>query len=276
MRQGVFEWHLFCYECKYEATTLEPSINDFVLSQNIDEEAREYALRELRQANFDRVFSVISEARGDVSSDRLLDVGAAHGWFVLKAKQKFATVSSIEPDTAIAAGALRHGVIHRVGYFPDVLSQGEVFDVIVFNDVFEHIPDLNKIVTACAGHLSHNGLLLLNLPVSSGIFYKTAKLLTYFRLYGPFERMWQKGLPSPHVHYFNETNLNLMLSQKGFHLERVASLSSVRLKRLYQRLRLTRQQSVISNIFIYICLVIFFPFLVVLPKDTKVFAFIKK
>lgn len=276
MKIGLTDWHLVCPVCKYEAATLEPSVNDVSKSLNINETAREDALRELRLANFDIVIDMISASRSDLSKDSLLDVGAAHGWFVLKAREVFAKVTSIEPDMAIAEMASKKGVSHRIGYFPEVLSRDEVFDVIVFNDVFEHIPELDQIVQACRDHLSSHGLLILNLPMSSGIFYKLASLLMRVGLSGPFDRMWQKGLPSPHVHYFNEKNLKQLLYAKGFSVEKMVILPSIRLKRLYSRVSLMRRQNVVMNVVIYIGLISLYPLLMLMPSDTKAFAFIKK
>lgn len=276
MISGLSDWHFCCPVCGYESTTLEPSVNDASKSENINESAREQALMELRLANFETVIEMIAASRSDISKDSLLDVGAAHGWFVLRARELFARVASIEPDRAVAEIALKNGVSHRIGYFPEILSRDEVFDVIVFNDVFEHIPELDRIIKACRDHLSSSGLLILNLPMSSGIFYRLASILMRVGLRGPFERMWQKGLPSPHVHYFNEKNLKELLYDKGFSLDKVVALPSIRLRRLYSRVSLMRQQSLLANVLIYLVLVMLYPFLIVMPSDTKAFTFIKK
>jgi len=50
-------------------------------------------------------------------------------------------------------------------------------------------------------------VLVLNLPTSGGSLYRVAKLLCRFGAKGFFERLWQRNLPSPHLHYFDDRNL---------------------------------------------------------------------
>lgn len=57
----------------------------------------------------------------------------------------------------------------RAGYFPDTLQQNEAFDVIVVNDVIDHIPKIGDALSACVARLNPEGLLVLNLPTSMGL-----------------------------------------------------------------------------------------------------------
>lgn len=79
--------------------------------------------------------------------------------------------------------------------------------------LIEHIPDINSIIAACHERLNDGGLLVLNLPSSDGVFYKLSRLFAAMGKFDFFERLWQKGLPSPHVHYFNRKNLSNLLQQ---------------------------------------------------------------
>lgn len=276
MQAGKAPWHFVCAHCGYEATTLEPSVNDTEKHLNLDEVAREEALNELRQQNFQKVIETIQSVRSDSGKDHLLDVGAAHGWFVAQASTVFASVTGIEPDLAVAENARLRGITLRLGYFPDVLSTDERFDVIVFNDVFEHIPDVSATLQACRAHLSPNGLLLLNLPVAGGFFYRTARALKSLGISAPFERMWQKGLPSPHVHYFAQNNLERLLATHAFKLKKTTTLQAIRLNGLYQRVCLMKQHNALTNRAIWLGLILVYPILALLPQDTQVFAFVKQ
>ncbi len=46
----------------------------------------------------------------------------------------------------------RKGLPARKGYFPDALDKKEKFDVIVFNDVIEHIPNIEGALASCFQH----------------------------------------------------------------------------------------------------------------------------
>jgi hypothetical protein len=48
---------------------------------------------------------------------------------------------------------------------------------------------------------------VLNLPSSDGVFFQIAKALNKVGISGPYHRIWQKGLASPHMSYFNAANL---------------------------------------------------------------------
>lgn len=141
---GVFDWHYECRACGYEGTNLKPQINEKFASVEVDELARENGLLALRKRNFWKISSRLRSLFADrppSSKLMLLDVGCAHGWFLEANRDRF-EVFGIEPDSVVADVTLQHGLSLRVGFFPDVLEAHERFDVIAFNDVLEHIPDV--------------------------------------------------------------------------------------------------------------------------------------
>jgi len=181
----------------------------------------------------------------------------------------------IEPDAAVFSVCQQRGYPVRQGYFPDALHEGETFDVIVFNDVFEHIPDIRPILTNCHERLNENGLLLLNIPNSSGFFYRVSKILVGIGNGALFERLWQKGLPSPHLHYFKRTNLNKLVAQCGFLEVANGSLPSVRIKGLFERVACVTSHSKLFCYVVSFFLYLTVPILNILPKDTIYSIYIK-
>lgn len=77
---------------------------------------------------------------------------------------------------------------------------------------------------------------MLNLPSSRGIFYRTSKLLHRMGAVGFFDRLWQKGLPSPHLHYFHAQNLAQLGFKHGLTLVESSHLASIHLDGLYARI----------------------------------------
>ena len=259
-----YSWHLLCKRCGYEKANLQTTINLVSAHNLIDEDARETGLRELRIGNFKKLMSIIKSIRPN--GGRLLDVGCAYGWFLEVAKKDF-DVFGLEPDKNIFEIISRRGLPVRMGYFPGALNKSEKFDVIVFNDVIEHIPNIELILAFCHQRLNQNGLLVINVPNSRGIFYKISKLFCQLGFSGFFERLWQKDLPSPHLHYFNLFNLVSLLKNNGFDMKTSGSLSTIRINGLYKRISYAGNLSSVLNIIIYIGVMLFFPILTIMPKD---------
>jgi SAM-dependent methyltransferase len=233
-KKGIAPWHYACAACGYEGSSLEPMINDQQVHQSVDETVREAGLRAIRAENFRQIIGLI---KASAAASTLLDVGSAHGWFLEEAQKQFDSVLGIEPDKTVRDATAARGLPVREGFFPDALCPGERFDVIVFNDVIEHIPQVSSALSACAERLTDGGLLVLNLPNSSGFFYRLSRVFARIGWQGPFARLWQKDLPSPHVHYFNKGNLSSLVERHGFTLVNHAELPSIRLKGLAARIR---------------------------------------
>jgi 2-polyprenyl-3-methyl-5-hydroxy-6-metoxy-1,4-benzoquinol methylase len=264
LEAGLFEWHLKCPACHYEGSTLGPVINSSPAHELIDEAQREHGLRTLRTQNFQTLLARIKALKNQ--GDRLLEVGSAHGWFLELARLDF-EVTGIEPDRNILDSVDDKTLPIRCGYFPQVLNKDERFDVIVFNDVIEHIPDIKTTLSMCHQHLNEGGLLVLNLPNSDGFFYRLAKFLAKCSLGSPFNRLWQKGLPSPHVHYFNPANLNGLLNQHGFDIKEKGRLPTLVRQGLHARISLAKGLGPVARNAIYLSVLTALPVLQLLPGD---------
>jgi 2-polyprenyl-3-methyl-5-hydroxy-6-metoxy-1,4-benzoquinol methylase len=206
---------------------------------------------------------------------KLLDVGSAHGWFLEAAQGSF-DVLGIEPDEVTGQRAAQRGLPVRPGYFPQALAEGERFDVIVFNDVIEHIPRIDAALSACFDRLNPDGILILNLPSSRGFFYRLSKILARTGWRAPFERLWQKDLPSPHVHYFRPDNLAQLVAAHGFSLVHSAELPALRAKGLLERLRCAGNMPLLSLYAQYTAGLCAIPLLRAFPSDIILCIFRKK
>lgn len=271
MRAGLASWHFICASCGYEGTTLAPRINDQAAYGMLNEAAREQGLKDLRAENFRVILQAIRRLVDPVNKS-LLDVGSAHGWFLQAAAPSF-VVTGIEPDEEVAARARLGGHAIRTGFFPEVLNEHERFDVIVFNDVIEHIPAVGAAMDACIAHLNRDGLLVLNLPSSVGFFYRLAKVLARLGWRHPFERMWQKDLPSPHVHYFSPGNLLKLARDRRFQLMATFELPSVRARGLLARMRWAGTLSGVGLWVQYVCILAALPFIRLFRSDIHVAIF---
>src|SRR5262249_14998699 len=127
----------------------------------------------------------------------------------------------------------------RVGFFPDVIERsGLTFDLIALNCVFEHVPDIDSLIESFKRYLAPGGSVMINVPVSSGFMFRLSRMMYGLRVRYPFDRIWQKGFVSPHLHYFEKSNLARLFAKHGMTLVADAKLALFSLGGIYQRLSL--------------------------------------
>jgi len=270
MGRGLQEWHRVC-ACGYEGSTLAVDIDVDGGREVVDEVMREEGLGPLRQRNFQTLVMDLAQRVKTENGrrPRMLDVGCAHGWFLEAAKPHF-HVTGIEPDARIAAIAVEKGFAVRRGFFPDVLESNERFDVIVFNDVLEHIPDIDSALRACAHHLSPGGWVVVNAPARTGVLYRISKAMARVGMPASFDRMWQKGFPSPHVHYLDDASMAAIATSTGLRVAAIRALPSMSTRGLYARIRTDRNVSFAKAAGVAAVLTVTSPVLSLMPADIKV------
>jgi SAM-dependent methyltransferase len=236
---------------------LTPGIN--LDGHALSEDDRFRGLAPIRLANFQTLFEHLSRFT-PLESLRVLDVGCAYGWFLEAAAAQRMTAVGIEPDARTAQIARARGLDVIQGYFPDSLPDAASFDVVVFNDALEHIPGVNGILAASGQALKRNGFLVLNLPSSSGSLFRLALIAARLGWLAPWKRLWQMAFPSPHVYYFNRTNLDAALQAHGF--QRVAARATrvFHPSGLWSRLKLDRRSHPAANLLLYFELLAAYPF----------------
>ena len=262
-------WLFICANCGLLASSLEPRIPAQTGPTPINEDRRAHGLADIRARNNDIVLDRIRGILG-AGSKQLLDVGSGLGFFLSDATERGFTVSGVEPDASVVEQARARGVPVRHGYFPHCLEPSERFDVIVFNDVLEHVPDLGGVLDASTDHLAPGGLLVLNCPNRHGVFYQIANLLDRAGIHGPFDRMWQREISSPHVWYFKPDDLRRLGEKRGLRLAGAIDLLPITLRGIVQRIFYVRNQSMLMSLAALFGTLLLLPFLSVLPRDISV------
>lgn len=265
---GVAPWHFECPSCGTEGSSLSPTIGTEAAS-TLDEAGRAKGLRATRARGYERLLDHLTRARGPARGS-LLEVGSAHGWFLEAAASAFDRTVGIEPDDHVRVQPGAAEV--RSGYFPSAVGQDERFDVIVFNDVFEHIRPTDEIAKAVATTLQPGGLAVINLPVSSGAIYRLSKLLYRLGVRSPFERMWQIGFPSPHLYYFSEEGLRLLFERHGLELHAAFDMPTMHGSGLWQRIRHAEPNLAVA-LASYVSSLVVLPATLLLPADVRCLLF---
>ncbi len=264
LANGCYEWHFVCENCNYENANLESGMQVDLTHNHTSIHSREIGLKRLRVENFTTLLKNILLLKPHGGT--LLEIGCADGWFLELAKKNF-SVLGIESDIDVGNATASRGLPVKIGCFPNILDESKKFDIIIFNDVIEHIPNIEKTIATCYKSLNKNGLLVLNLPNSKGIIYKISKKLVNFRFTKFFDRMWQKQFSSPHLHYFNLSNLIKMLTKHRFHIKNNGYLKAISTKGLYTRTTHDSNTPILYSIFIYIGIILFLPISKMFPSD---------
>ena len=141
--------------------------------------------------------------------------------------------------------------------------------MIILNDVFEHIPDINFILTSCINFLKPVGILIINVPNSNGILFKISKLLAYLGFMGPWNRLWQTMfLYSPHLHYFSASSLRLLVEKYKFKtLTEECQLDTISMNGLWERISVDHSNSIFLKFIIYFGILLLYPLIKFSPKD---------
>jgi SAM-dependent methyltransferase len=225
-----------------------------------------------RLASSKIIFDVLGEGEGR----RLLDIGCAAGGFLRSANEHGFDAYGIEPNKRMAVPGIKRGLKIRTGFFPEVLSGAEKFEVITFNDVFEHIENIHGLLDHCHDALSENGFLSISLPSSKGFLFRLAKIFGKLHIYSAWDRLWQIMFYTPHLHYFSPDSLVSCVERHGFSkAQGPIPLPALKMAGLWRRLAVNKQAGLLTNIFLYIAIVLFVPIYTLMPKDSFFIVFKK-
>ena len=216
------------------------------------------SLETVREKNFRYICKIIKEKMPQAKT--ILDVGSSNGCFIKIASAEGLSVTGLEPDAQLADEVRSSGYDVINGFFPHSESlSAQMYDIIIFNDSFEHIPILQEVLQGIKDHLKKTGIVIINLPTSDGIIFKATFLLYKIGIRMPFDRLWQKGFSSPHLHYFNKLNLKRLFENNSFVIQYSSSLSYYTVKGLWKRI--SCKSPFFVSIFTWLCMVLLYPFL---------------
>ncbi|QKE85501.1 bifunctional glycosyltransferase/class I SAM-dependent methyltransferase [Arthrobacter sp. NEB 688] len=162
--------------------------------------------------------------RGTVSPPaRLLEVGAASGYFVAAAAAAGFDAQGVEPSTEQAEGATARGIPVRSGTLADIAAGGDTFDVLCAWHVLEHLPEPRAALEQMRGLLRPGGVLALELPNIGSVAAQRNTV------------RWAHLDPGAHVGHYTPRTLASLLGGAGLEVERVETFSIRRFSRTLPR-----------------------------------------
>tara|TARA_Y100000590_G_scaffold218919_1_gene247993 strand:- start:36 stop:854 length:819 start_codon:yes stop_codon:yes gene_type:complete len=202
-------------------------------------------LENLRRKNFKKIIFYLNKIYPkNLKKKLILEIGSGDGFFIDECEKKNLKIYGSEANLKdYKYLKKRFKKIYFIN-FNKKINLGK-FDIIVFNDVFEHLKNLNIVIKNIKSLLKKNGIVILNLPSSDGIVYKISKILYKLNIKNFYDRLWQKNQSSPHLSYFNSENLSKLFKGNNFNLILNARLNTVDINKNFKR-----ANSVVNNIFI--------------------------
>lgn len=257
-----------CRGCGYWGSDLPPDVTN---TDAPDEEYELVSYESTRTENYNTILDMLAPRHAPGST--LLEIGCADGLFLKLARDRNGyEVLGIEPNTKMMGGN-PHRENVRQGFFPDVLGDDETrYDIIALNCVFEHVPALDAMIESFKRYLKPGGSVMLNVPVSSGFMFKVSRTLFRLGFAYPFDRIWQKGFVSPHVHYFAGGNLARLFEKHAMTLVAEKPLVMFSLGGLYKRLSLDPNIRMFQRAYSLGFLYAYYPVSKVAP-DARAFVF---
>jgi len=159
---------------------------------------------------FNKYLDLIEKATG--RKGRLLDVGAATGFFMQLAEKRGWRTSGVEISEYAAKIGQGRGLDIKNGILEDAEFSVDTFDVITMWDVVEHFTDPALTLKKARKLLAPGGVLAINTPDGGSLWA------------GLMKSWWHALIPPEHINIFNKKSLELILSQNGFRLIIIAKI----------------------------------------------------
>lgn len=160
--------------------------------------------RQQRESDYGNLYNRIFKEKTQGS---VLDIGAGTGVFLSKFKEKGWDISGVEYSQDATNYAERvFGLNIKRGGFLDYSFKRDIYDVVVLNNVLEHLYFPKETLRKTHLILKKNGLLVVTVPNLNSIGSDL------------FGKHWYPLQPPIHLYHFTYQSLSSMLSSVGFRI----------------------------------------------------------
>lgn len=139
--------------------------------------------------------------------DYVLDYGCGMAVSLLEIKKLGGIPYGIEADPNVAVVADRYQLPIHLGKMSEDIFPGIRFNLVVLNQVIEHIPEAGSLLKRLSDRLAVNGRIVLSFPNTASI---------YRHIFG---RRWINWHIPYHLHHFTRKSFYKFAEKYGFHIE---------------------------------------------------------
>ena len=143
---------------------------------------------------------------------RMLDVGAATGFFLDVARRRGWQTAGVEISDFAASAGRNKGLDIRSGTLESVDFGGNTFDAVTMWDVIEHVPDPCATLERARQLLRPGGALALNTPDTGSLIARWMGL------------KWHLAAPPEHLCLFSRESISRLLKRIGFEVFMVTTI----------------------------------------------------
>jgi SAM-dependent methyltransferase len=131
---------------------------------------------------------------------KILEVGCGLGYFTYALAKAGYDVSGVDLSSKAIAWATQHfGTYYSTKSLQDLDAERQRYDIIVMNQLIEHIPDIHPFLAAAIALLAEDGALLLTTPNKT-----------------PYVNgVWETELPPVHLWWFGEDTMRYLAESHG-------------------------------------------------------------
>ena len=207
-----------CEECGYYFSSLPSGFGQDVKG-----------LKNLRKQNFRKILRIILSLN---TTPKILEIGSGDGYFIEECIDLNLSISgseaSLDSFKKLKNKFKKKAKIYKLSLPESIIKKTKSkFDFIIFNDVFEHLKNLNKVINSSLLALKKDGIIIINSPTSDGIIFQVSSFLMKLGYTKFYDRLWQKNMNSPHLSYFNKNNLDLLFSKHNCYVYKSGYLDSL-------------------------------------------------
>ncbi len=214
-----------CTECGlyYVTPRLKPKVLEAMY--NSDEISPHSYYAETKDADrqtFRKRLAIIEQVLG--RKGKILDIGCNIGTLLFLAKERGWLCEGMDINARVRRSFHNSGIHITIGNVLAASYPKESFDVIVMNDLIEHVPQPKKLLMKVRSWLKDDGVLFLVTPDGGSAMFSF------------LGRRWFHLKPNEHLHYFTRSSLERLFHDTGYrivylrHLGRHRSLKTLAIK----------------------------------------------